>query len=96
MDDLVAYVWDGLIKRFEGFNLTMAQDFAQNFDGTRAKVGDLHLEVTKFSIIEATGISQGGDQWFKNIKIEGVPWHLLMDSKKARCFRKGTSISLFK
>jgi hypothetical protein len=41
MDDIVAYGWDGFIRRFEGFNLAVAQVFAQTFDGTRAKIGDL-------------------------------------------------------
>jgi hypothetical protein len=96
MDDIVAYGWDGFIRWFEGFNLIVAQAFAQNFDGTRAKIGDLQLEVTEGSIAEATGLSQEGDRWFKNTKIEGVPWHLLMASKKSFCCPKGTPISLFK
>jgi hypothetical protein len=74
----------------------VAQDFAQNFDGIRDNIGDLQLEVTEGSIAEATGLSQEGDRWFKNAKIEGVPWHLLMASKKSFCFPKGTPISLFK
>jgi len=61
MDDIVAYGWDGFIKWFESFNLVVAQDFAQTFDGTRAKIGDLQLEVTEGSIEEATGLSQEGD-----------------------------------
>jgi hypothetical protein len=73
MDDLVAYGWDVSIKQFEGFNLTVAQFFAQYFDGTKAKVGDFQLEVSEFSTAEATGLSQEGDLWFKNTKIEAVP-----------------------
>jgi len=80
----------------EGYNLEVAQAFAQSFDGSKANIEDLQLEFTEGSIGQVTRLSKEGDQWFKNIKIEGVPWHLLMDSKKARCFRKGTSISLFK
>ena len=50
MDNLVAYGWDGFIIWFEGFNLKVAQDFSQNFDGAKANIGDLQLEVIKGSI----------------------------------------------
>jgi hypothetical protein len=74
----------------------VAQAFAQTFDGTRDKIGDLQLEVTEGSIAEATGLSQEGARWFKNLKFEGVPWHLLMASKKSCYCAKGTPIVLFK
>jgi hypothetical protein len=74
----------------------VAQAFAQTFDGTRAKIGDLQLEVTEGSIAEATGLPQEGARWFKNLKFEGMPWHLLMASKKSRYSAKGTPIVLFK
>jgi hypothetical protein len=61
IDHIVAQGWDFFIRRFEGFNLVVAQDFSQMFDGTRAKIGDLQLEVTKVSIVEATGLSQEGE-----------------------------------
>jgi hypothetical protein len=64
MDDFVAYDWDGFIRGFECFNLAVAQYFTQTFDGTRAKIGNLQLEVTKVSITEATELSQEGDRWF--------------------------------
>jgi len=96
VDDLVAYGWNGFIRQFEGFNLVVAQYFSHNFDSTRAKVGDLQLDLTEVSIPEAIGLSQEGDQWFKNIKIEGVPWNLLMACKKSRWYPKGTPIILFK
>jgi len=43
MDDLVAYGWDSFIKRFEGYNLAVAQAFAQSFVGSKANIGDLQL-----------------------------------------------------
>ena len=96
MDNLVAYGWDGFIRRFEGFNLKVAQAIAQTFDGTRDKIGDLQLEVTKGSIAEATGMSQEGALWFKNLKIEAMPWTLLMVRKKSCYCAKGTPIVVFK
>jgi hypothetical protein len=47
IDDLQAHGWDTFIQKFEGYNLVVAQAFAQTFDGFRAKVGDVQLEVTE-------------------------------------------------
>jgi hypothetical protein len=41
--DLQDSGWIGFIKRLEGFNLTVGQQFSLTFDGCRAKVGDIHL-----------------------------------------------------
>jgi hypothetical protein len=60
MDNLVAYGWDRFIKLFEGFNLKFSQAFAQTFDGGKAKIGDLQLEVTEDYIAEATRFPQEG------------------------------------
>jgi hypothetical protein len=35
------------IQKFEGFNLAVAQQFALTFDGCRAKVGDIPLELNE-------------------------------------------------
>jgi hypothetical protein len=50
INDLQAHGWDIFIRKFKGYNLMVAQDFSQTFDGFRAKVGDLKLEVTEDSI----------------------------------------------
>jgi len=41
VDDILVYGWDGFIRWFEGFDLVVAQDFTQNFDGIRDNIGDL-------------------------------------------------------
>jgi hypothetical protein len=92
----VAYGWDRFIKLFEGFNVEVSQAFAQTFDGAKSKIGDLQLEVTEDFIAEAMGFPQKGAHWLKNLKFEGVLWHLLMDSKRSRYSVKGTPIVLFK
>jgi hypothetical protein len=96
VDDLVVFGWVKFVQSFEGFNLEVAQDFAKTFDGARDKIGDLQLQVDEESIAEATGLSREGDHWFKNLKIEGIPWHLLMISRKSCYNVKGTPIHLFK
>jgi hypothetical protein len=44
-DDAVEYLkvqgWDDFIKRFEGYNLCVAKEFAQTFDGQREKIGNI-------------------------------------------------------
>jgi hypothetical protein len=54
IDDLKAHGWDVFLRKFEGYNLSVAQAFAQTFDGFRAKVGDVQLEITEDFISRAT------------------------------------------
>jgi hypothetical protein len=54
IDDLQAHDWDTFIQKFKGYNIVVAQDFSQMFDGFRAKVGDVKLEVIEDSISWAT------------------------------------------
>jgi hypothetical protein len=96
VDDLAVFGWVKFIQSFKGFNLEISQAFAKTFDGARDKIGDLQLQVSEESIAEAMGLSREGDHWFKNLKIKGIPWHLLMISRKSRYDVKGTPINLFK
>jgi hypothetical protein len=47
IDDLKSHGWDVFLKKFEGYNLQIAKAFAQTFDGFRAKIGDIQLELTE-------------------------------------------------
>jgi hypothetical protein len=96
IDDLKAHGWDVFLKKFEGYNLSVAQAFAQTFDGFRAKVGDIQLELTEDFMSKATGLPLKGERWFKNAKIEDVPWSLFMASRKTTCCTKGIPIALLK
>ena len=71
--DLQDNGWLTFVQRFEGFNLFVAQQFALNFDGCRAKIGDIQLEVSEEFISSATGLVAMGQRWFKNSKVEEVP-----------------------
>jgi hypothetical protein len=88
--------WDIFIKKFKGYNLHVAKEFTQTFDGCREKVGDIQLEVTEEFLSEATGLPLSGQKWFKNSKIDEVPWSLFMTSKKIECCDKGIPVSLLK
>jgi hypothetical protein len=78
VEDLKGQGWDTFIKRFKGYSLRVAKEFTQKFDGYREKVGDVQLEVTEDFLSEATRLSLTGQKWFKNSKIEEVPWGLFM------------------
>ena len=43
--DLADSGWLTFVKLFEGFNLCVAWQFSMTFDGCRAKVGDIQLEI---------------------------------------------------
>jgi hypothetical protein len=94
--DLQDNGWLTFIQRFEGFNLFVAQQFALNFDECRAKVGDIQLEISEEFISSATGLAATGQQWFKNSKVDEVPWPLLFVSQKVTSCDKGMPISTLK
>jgi hypothetical protein len=58
--DLEDNGWLTFVKRFEGFNLCVARQFSMTFDGCRAKVGDIQLEIDEQFISSATGLPTFG------------------------------------
>jgi len=84
------------VQRFEGFNLFVAQQFFLTFDGCRDKVGDIQLELNEEFIRSTTGLASTGQQWFKNSKVNEVPWPLLFVSWKVTSCDKGMPISTLK
>jgi hypothetical protein len=84
------------VQRFEGFNIFFAQQFALTFDWCRAKIGDIHLEINEEFISSATGLAATGQRWFKNSKVEEVPWPLLFVSRKVTSCDRGMLISTLK
>jgi hypothetical protein len=88
--------WLTFVKRFEGFNLFVARQFSMTFDGCRAKVGNVQLEIDEQFIISATGLAPLGQRWFKNCKVEEVSWTLLFQSRKVTLCDRGMPISALK
>jgi hypothetical protein len=84
------------VQRFEGFNIVVAQQFTLTFDGCRAKVGDVQLEINEEFISSATGLPITGQRWFKNSKAEEVPWPLMFVSRKVTSCERGMPISMLK
>jgi hypothetical protein len=65
--------WGVFIEKFEGFNLAVAQQFTLMFDGCRAKIGDVQLDLNEDFISSTTGLPAVGQKWFKNSKVDEVP-----------------------
>ena len=78
--DLADSGWLTFVERFDGFNLCVVQQFAMTFDGCRAKVDDIQLEIDEKFISLATGLPVTGQRWSKNCKVKEVPWTLLFQS----------------
>jgi hypothetical protein len=71
-EDLERNGWRVFVEKFEGFNLAVAQQFAQTFNGCRAKIGEVQLELNEDFISSATGLPAMGQKWFKNSKVNEV------------------------
>jgi hypothetical protein len=94
--DLEEYGWLSFIKKFDGFNTSVARQFALSFDGCRAKVGDVQLEITEQSLSLATGLPVKGQKWSKSYKVCDVPWTLLFRSRAVRSCNKGLPAKMLK
>ena len=95
-DNLERNGWHLFIEKFKGFNLRVAQEFALTFDGCKAKISDVQLEVTEEFLSQATGLPAVVHKWFKNAKVEEVPWTLMFTSRKITSFDRGMPISSLK
>jgi hypothetical protein len=87
--DLDEFGWLSFIWKFNGFNIPVARQFALTFDGCKAKVGDLQLEITEQSLSLATGLPVKGEKWSKSYKVKDVPWTLLFRSRTVRSCSRG-------
>jgi hypothetical protein len=94
--DLEDSGWLTFVQRFEGFNLFVAQQFTLTFDGCRAKVGKIQLEISEEFISSATELAAMGQCWFKNSKVEEVSRPLLFVSRKVTSCDRGMPISMLK
>jgi hypothetical protein len=95
-EDLENSGWLVFIQRFEGFNLSVAQQFTLTFDGYRAKVGDIQLELNEEFLSSATGLPATGQRWFKNSKVDEVSWSLLFTSRKIVSCDRGMPLTTLK
>jgi hypothetical protein len=94
--DLEEFGWLSFIQKFDGFNIPVARQFTLSFDGCRAKIRDLQLEVTEHSLNLATGLPVKGEKWSKSFKVNDVPWTLLFHSRTVRSCNRGLPASMLK
>jgi hypothetical protein len=94
--DLQDNGWLTFVQRFEGFNLFVSQQFSLTFDGYRAKVGEIQLEINEEFISSTAGLAAMGQQWFKNSKVEEVQWPLFFLLRKVTSCDRGMPISTLK
>jgi hypothetical protein len=59
-NDLEEFRWFPFIRKFDGFNPSVARQFALTFDGCRAKVGGVQLEIDEQFLSLATGLPATG------------------------------------
>jgi hypothetical protein len=94
--NLEEFRWLPFIRKFDGFNISVARQFALSFDGCRAKVGDLQLEITKQSLSLATSLPVKGQKWSKSYKVNDVPWTLLFQSRTVNSCNRGLPAKMLK
>jgi hypothetical protein len=94
--DLEEFGWFPFIRKFDGYDPGVARQFALTFDGCRAKVGDVQLEIDEQFLSLATGLPTVGQKWLKNCKVEDVPWTLLFQSRKVNSYDKGLPANMLK
>jgi hypothetical protein len=94
--DLEKFGWLPFIKKFDGYNPIVARQFALSFDGCRAKVGDVQLEITERFLSSATSLPVTGQKWSKSCKVDDVPWTLLFQSRTVNSCDKGLPAKMLK
>jgi hypothetical protein len=94
--DLENLGWLPFIRKFDGYNSTVARQFALSFDGCRAKVGDVQLEITEQFLSSATSLPVTGQKWSKSCKVDDVPWTLLFQSRTVNSCDRGLPAKMLK
>jgi hypothetical protein len=94
--DLEKFGWLPFIKKFDGYNPIVARQFALSFDGCRAKIGDVQLEINEQFLSSAISLPATGHKWSKNCKLEDVPWTLLFQYRTVKPCDKGWPAKMLK
>lgn len=58
------------VEKFDGIHKEVTKSFSIAFDGVEVEIGDIKFIVTKSFVVEAIGLPQIGEKWFKNRGIE--------------------------
>jgi hypothetical protein len=71
--DLEEFGWLPFIRKFDGYNPSVARQFALTFDGCRAKVGDVQLEIDEQFLSLATGLPAVWTEMVKKLQSGRCP-----------------------
>jgi hypothetical protein len=66
--DLEEFGWLPFIRKFDGFNISISRQFALSFDGYRAKVRDLQLEISEQSHSLETSLPVKGKKMVQKLQ----------------------------
>ena len=88
--------WLLFITKFDVYNPIVARQLALSFDGCRAKIGDVQLEINEQFLSSATSLPATGQRWSKSCKVEDVPWTLLFHSRRVSSCDKGFPANMLK
>ena len=66
--------WLGFLQKFSGFNLVISRAFVTSFDGMKAKVGDIMLQLTEEFISWAICLPMVGEHWYKGKHVKNDDW----------------------
>jgi hypothetical protein len=94
--DLENFGWLPFIRKFDGYNPSVARQFALSFDGCRAKVGDVQLEINEKFLSSVTSLPVMGQKWSKSCKVDDVPWTFLFQSRMVKSCDKGLPAKMLK
>ena len=94
--NLEEFGWLPFIRKFDGYNITVARQFELSFDGCWAKVGDVQIEITEQFLSLATSLPVSGQKWSKSCKVDDVPWTLLFRSHKVSSCDRGLPTKMLK
>jgi hypothetical protein len=77
-----------------GYHQATAEAFALSFDGNRARVGSVEIEVDEKFIAEATGLPMTGQKWFKTTALKKQDYKFyLKDGYKHKAWTKGMPVA---
>jgi hypothetical protein len=94
--DLEKFGWLPFIRKFDGYNPSVARQFALSFDGCPAKVGDVQLEINEQFLSSETSLPVTGQKWSKICKVDDVPWTFLFQSRMVNSCDKGLPAKMLK
>lgn len=71
--------------------------FTKSFNGSKAVIGDLELQIDKDFIAAAADLSYNSEKQFKHTPLKDVPWkQLLVNPVNPEKYAKGMLVTIFK